>query len=99
MIGVILKIAGFTYGPLLGLFAFGILTKRKVNDNLVPFICIIAPLVCFFLDKFQKVIFGSFEVGLEMLIINGTLTFLMLLAVSKKMQTSEINEDINLISK
>jgi Na+/proline symporter len=99
MIGIILKIAGFTYGPLLGLFAFGILTKRKVNDGLVPFICIIAPVVCFFLDKFQKEIFGSFEVGLEMLIINGTLTFLMLMAVSKKMEAGDLNEDINLIGK
>jgi Na+/proline symporter len=83
MIGVILKIAGYTYGPLLGLFAFGILTKRSVQDKLVPYICIAAPIICFFIDKFQKQIFGDFEVGLEMLIINGLLTFIMLLAISK----------------
>src|SRR5215204_2208735 len=83
MIGVILKVAGYTYGPLLGLFAFGILTKRKVADNAVPFIAIAAPVVCFFLDKYQRQIFGSFEIGLELILINGLLVFLGLLLVSK----------------
>src|SRR5829696_5663385 len=81
MIGVILKVAGYTYGPLLGLFAFGILTKRKVADNAVPFIAIAAPVVCFFLDKYQRQIFGSFEIGLELILINGLLVFLGLLLV------------------
>ncbi len=83
MIGVILKVAAYTYGPLLGLFAFGMLTKRSVNDKLVPYIALASPVICFFIDKFQKNIFGSFEIGLELLIINGTLTFLGLLLVSK----------------
>lgn len=83
MIGVILKVAAYTYGPLLGLFSFGILTKRAVSDKLVPIICIASPVICFFIDKFQKSIFGSFEIGLELLIINGLLTFLGLLAISK----------------
>jgi Na+/proline symporter len=84
MIGVILKVAGYTYGPLLGLFTFGILTKRQVRDRLVPLVCIASPAICFFLDKFQKSIFGSFEIGLELLIINGLLTFLGLFLISKK---------------
>jgi SSS family transporter len=84
MIGVILKVAAYTYGPLLGLFTFGILTKRTVNDNLVPYICIASPLLCLLLDKYQKAIFGSFEIGLELLIINGLITFLGLFLVSKK---------------
>lgn len=83
MIGVILKVAGYTYGPLLGLFAFGILTRRRVEDRVVPFIAIAAPVICFFLDKFQKNIFGSFEIGLELIIINGLLVFLGLWLVSK----------------
>ncbi|MFX5574767.1 hypothetical protein ABTD77_20210, partial [Acinetobacter baumannii] len=62
MIGLLLKIAAYTYGPLLGLFTFGILTNRKVNDKLVPYICVAAPLICFILDKFQKQLLGSFEV-------------------------------------
>jgi Na+/proline symporter len=84
MIGVILKVAGYTYGPLLGLFTFGIITRRQVTDRLVPYVCIAAPIICFFIDKFQASLFGGFEIGLELLIINGLLTFLGLLAVSHK---------------
>ncbi|MES2373812.1 MAG: sodium:solute symporter [Bacteroidota bacterium] len=83
MIGVILKVATFTYGPLLGLFTFGILLKRNVTDKLVPIICIASPVICFFLDRFQKQIFGSFELGLELLIINGLITFIGLWIISK----------------
>lgn len=88
MIGVILKVAAYTYGPLLGLFSFGILTKRTVRDEIVPMICVAAPVICFILDKYQKHIFGSFEIGLELLIINGLLTFLGLLIISKKPATA-----------
>lgn len=86
MIGVILKVAAYTYGPLLGLFSFGILTKRVVDDKIVPIICVLSPLICFILDKYQKQLFGSFEIGLELLIINGLLTFLGLFLISKKQQ-------------
>ena len=84
MIGVILKVAGYTYGPLLGLFSFGILTKRQVSDRLVPVVAIVAPLICFFIDKYQSSLFGGFEIGLELLIINGLLTFTGLLMISRK---------------
>ena len=75
MIGLILKIAAYTYGPLLGLFAFGILTSRIVTDRYVPAIAIAAPIICFAFDKYQSVLFGKYEIGLELLIINGALTF------------------------
>ncbi|BDQ10906.1 sodium:solute symporter [Sediminibacterium sp. TEGAF015] len=84
MIGLLLKIAAYTYGPLLGLFTFGIITKRMVNDKWVPYVCVAAPIICFLLDKFQKNLLGSYEVGLELLIINGALTFIGLLLISKK---------------
>jgi Na+/proline symporter len=84
MIGLILKLAGFTYGPLLGLFAFGILTKYKVNDKLVPYVCIAAPVISFFIDKYQENIFGDFKICLELLIINGLLTFIGLWLIRKK---------------
>ncbi len=83
MIGVILKVAAYTYGPLLGLFSFGILTKRKVIDKFVPVVCVLAPVICFFLDRFQKDIFRKYEIGLELLIINGLLTFFGLYLISK----------------
>lgn len=84
MIGLLLKIAAYTYGPLLGLFTFGIITKRVVKDALVPYVCIAAPIICFIIDKYQKSLLGSYEVGLELLIINGTITFLGLILISKK---------------
>ena len=84
MIGVILKVAAYTYGPLLGLFSFGIITSRKVLDKFVPIVCLLAPVICFFLDKFQKIIFGKYEIGLELLIINGLLTFIGLYLISKR---------------
>ncbi|MNL81588.1 hypothetical protein D3C87_2087520 [compost metagenome] len=55
-----------------------------MKDNLAPFVCILAPLLCLVLDIFQKSIFGDFEIGLELLIINGGLTFIGLMIISKK---------------
>ena len=84
MIGLILKMAGFTYGPLLGLFSFGIFTKFKVKDKLVPYVCIASPLISFFIDKYQENFFGDFKIGLELLIINGLITFFGLWLIRKK---------------
>ena len=88
MIGLILKIAAFTYGPLLGLFAFGILTKRTVNDALVPVVVVISPILCFLLDMYQSRIFGNYQIGLELLFINGLITFLGLWAIPGKKEIS-----------
>lgn len=85
IIGIILDLAGYTYGPLLGLFAFGILTKRKLNDSLkVTVICLAAPALCYLLSKYSATLFGGYEIGFEMLLINGLVTFLGLLTISKK---------------
>ena len=84
MIGLILKLASYTYGPLLGLFAFGILTRRRIDDRLVPAIALAAPIICFTIDSWQAVLFGGYQVGLELLIINGAITFCGLWLVSKR---------------
>lgn len=86
MIGIILKLAGYTYGPLLGLFSFGILSKRQVKDGLVPVICVLSPAICYFIDKYQADIFGQFQIGLELVIVNGLLTYLGLLLISHKVK-------------
>ena len=83
MIGVILKIAAYTYGPLLGLFAFSMLTKKEVQDKLVPIVCILSPIACYFIDMYQEQLFGNFKIGLELLLINGFFTFLGLNIISK----------------
>jgi Na+/proline symporter len=83
MIGVILQLAAYTYGPLLGLFAFGILTRRKVRDAFVPFIAVAAPVACYLLDAHQAALFGTYQLGLELLVLNGLITFAGLWLASK----------------
>jgi Na+/proline symporter len=84
MIGVILKLAGYTYGPLLGLFAFGMMTKRSLNDRLVPYVTIGAPVLCGLLEYNQRLLLGSYRLGLELLILNGALVFAGLFAISRR---------------
>ena len=82
IIDLLLKIASYTSGPLLGLFAFGILTKRSLNNKWVAFICILAPILCYVLEYYQKYLLGGFQIGQELLIINGLFTFLGLWLIS-----------------
>ena len=83
IIDLLLKIASYTYGPLLGLFAFGILTKRKLVDKWSFIPCFLAPILCLLLDYAQPFLFGSFRIGQELLIINGLLTFIGLWVISR----------------
>ncbi len=80
----LLEIAGFTYGPLLGLFAFGILTRRVVRDRLAPAICIVAPIVTYLLKTYSPQLFFGYQMGFEILIVNGALTFAALWATSSR---------------
>ena len=107
IIDVILKVAGYTYGPLLGLFAFGILTKRKISDRYALLVCLLSPVIIFgidllnnpdwfvkrfgfsagtaaYLKDLSATIFGTYKIGIEILILNGLVTFLGLLCISKK---------------
>lgn len=84
IIDVILKIAGFTYGPLLGLFAFGIFSKRKVKDRYSLYVCLAAPILIYLIDYGSQQVFEKFRIGYELLIYNGLLTYLGLLLISKK---------------
>ncbi|HUQ28791.1 MAG TPA: sodium:solute symporter [Usitatibacter sp.] len=83
MITVILTIAAYTYGPLLGLFTFAIFTRRRPIDRWVPAVAIAAPLACFALDHYQSAILGDYRIGLEILVLNGVLTFAGLWLISK----------------
>ena len=82
IIDTIYSLAGYTYGPLLGLFCFGLLTQRKVIDGAVPFIAVISPIVCVLLDYLAPVLWG-YHFSYELLLINAGLTFLGLLCFSK----------------
>ena len=85
IIGIILDVAGYTYGPLLGLFGFGILTNRKLKSGYgVTAVCLIAPALCYMLGKNAPMWLNGYQIGFEMLLINGFLTFLGLYMISKK---------------
>ncbi|OKZ01769.1 MAG: sodium:solute symporter [Bacteroides sp. CAG:1060_57_27] len=81
VINAVYTVASYTYGPLLGLFAFGIFTRRRVLDKAVPFICTAAPLLCLMLATHSEQWFG-WKIGFELLIINALLTFIGLAAFS-----------------
>ncbi len=84
VVKMVFKIATYTYGPLLGLYAFGLFIKTKtVHDKLVPLVCIIAPAICFLISKNASRLFGDYVVDNELIILNGLITFVGLLAISK----------------
>ncbi|MCD4665076.1 MAG: sodium:solute symporter, partial [Bacteroidales bacterium] len=83
VIAKLFTIAGYTYGPLLGLYAFGLLTKHSVKDKWVPVIAIISPVVCYILSIFSESLFNGYKFGFELLIVNGLITFLGLYSVRK----------------
>lgn len=84
VISAIFKVAGYTYGPLLGLFAFGIFTKYSIRDKYVPLIVIISPLISFYFDYNLPIWFDGFKLGFTILILNGALTFFGLLLLKIK---------------
>ncbi len=89
VISQLFKVAGYTYGPLLGLFTFGIaIKKRTVTDKYVPFLAIAAPIIAYLIKIFIENI-TNYKFGFEFLILNGTIMFLELLLFSKKMAKFE----------
>ena len=75
VINAIYTVAGYTYGPLLGLFFFGILTRRRVRDGWVPFVCVLSPVLCYVLSAHSEAWFGGYRIGFELLLINAALTW------------------------
>lgn len=84
IIDTVLQLAGYTYGPLLGLFFFGIFTKRSVFDKLVPMVCLLSPVICYLLDVNSKELFNGYLFGNELLIVNGILTFTGLMLIPSR---------------
>ena len=84
VIDSLLTVAGYTYGPLLGLFAFGIFTNYKVKDQWVWIIALLSVLTVYGLSQISAVFFGGYEIGYELLPINGLLTFFGLLLIRRK---------------
>ena len=91
-IWLLIKLAGFTYGPLIGLFFFGILTKRTLKDNLVPIVCVIIPIILGFVWYIAnyKIVnwFGAYKFGAELIIYNAIFSFLILFLISSSSKKS-----------
>jgi len=87
VIDKLFTVAGYTYGPLLGLYAFGLFTKKAVKDKYVPFIAVASPLICYFLSEYSVRILWGYNIGFELLLVNGALTFLGLWFLQKKTET------------
>jgi len=83
VIAKIFTFAGYTYGPLLGLYAFGLFTKLQVKDKIVPYICLIAPILTYVISFYSKEKLG-FDFGFFVLVLNGALTFIGLLLFKRK---------------
>ncbi|HNW70590.1 MAG TPA: sodium:solute symporter [Bacteroidales bacterium] len=84
VINAIYTAAGYTYGPLLGLFAFGLFTKYAVKDGYVWIVAIISPVLCYFLSMYSEILFNGYKFGFELLILNGLLTFTGLFILRKR---------------
>ena len=84
VIAQLFTLAGYTYGPLLGLYAFGLFTRIEVKDRYIPFVALAAPVVSWLISHYSTRMFNGYEIGFELLIINGLLTFIGLLIIRKQ---------------
>ena len=75
VIDKLFTIAGYTYGPLLGLYAFGLFTRFRVRDHWVPFVALVSPIVCYFFSSYSTVLLKGYKFSYELLILNGIITF------------------------
>ena len=84
IISQLFTFAGYTYGPLLGLFSFGLFTKYGIRDKWVPFVAALSPVIGYFFSRFMELTFNGYKTGFEILIINGLITFIALLIIKQK---------------
>jgi len=87
VINAIFKAAGYTYGPLLGLFSFGILTNYKIIDRYSPIICFVSPILSYIINIYSESLLFGYRFGFEILLLNGLITFVGLFLISLKKQS------------
>ena len=83
VISKLFTVASYTYGPLLGLYAFGLFSRRVVTDKLVPIVCLAGPLCCYLLNEYSVVWLNGYKFGFELLIVNGLVTYAGLASISR----------------
>lgn len=84
VINSLFNIAGYTYGPLLGLYSFGLFTKKEIKDKWTPYVAILSPIICYVISSNSTKLLGGYKFGFEILILNGFLTFIGLWILQKK---------------
>ena len=84
VISAVFTVAGYTYGPLLGLFTFGIFTRIAVKDKMIPLVCVLSPILSFVLQSNSATWFGGYTIGFEILLFNGFFTFMGLWLLRKR---------------
>ncbi len=84
VISAVFTVAGYTYGPLLGFYSFGLFTKYKVKDKGVPAVAILSPILCYIISSHSEAWFNGYSFGFELLILNGLLTFVGLFLLRRK---------------
>ena len=84
VVTAVFKVAGYTYGPLLGLFAFGILTKKQVHDRYVPILGLLSPVITYIININSEAWLGGYKFGFELLLLNGMIMFTGLWLLTKK---------------
>jgi Na+/proline symporter len=84
VINSLFTMAGYTYGPLLGFYAFGMFTQKKVRDRWIPLVAILSPAICYIISSHSQKWFGGYSFGFELLILNGALTFLGMILLQQK---------------
>ena len=94
IIDAVYTIAGYTYGPLLGMFAFGLFTKKQVKDKMVPFIAVASPFICYGLNSLSTILF-HYPLGYELLMINGLITFAGMWLISKPKSKPNFSKVLN----
>ncbi|ELR72613.1 Sodium/iodide co-transporter [Fulvivirga imtechensis AK7] len=90
VISAVFTAAGYTYGPLLGLYAFGLFTNLQVRDYGVPIVCVLSPVLSYLLSKHSEELLFGYRFGFEILIVNGAITFIGLLLLQKNQSSGSV---------
>ena len=91
VIDKLFTVAGYTYGPLLGMYAFGLFTRLQVKDKYVPWVAVSSPVLCFLLSEYSKVLLGGYVFGFELLIVNGLFTFIGLFIIRIRINKASVS--------
>jgi len=84
VISALFTVAGYTYGPLLGMYSFGLFTRRIMNDRALPYIAVASPILTILVNSYSWILLGDYKFGFELLIVNGLITFAGMMLFSKK---------------